>query len=895
MLLLDDGLAESRKVISADSLAPLASSLLADLSPVLEGDFHLPTKKALLSRVGGRCEKDGTPLTFDPQSPSSHVCPRCNHLHRGEFHDRWWIYPYQLWLAERAVQAALLTVLRDNPECARAAKAILERYSHQYLQYPNRDNVLGPTRLFFSTYLESIWLLQICIAADLLSETYPATKDLVIDSIVQPSVELIASYNEQLSNRQVWNNAAMLAAALLTRDTETAATIAGPGGLGAHLEHGLLADGTWYEGENYHQFAHRGLWYCVTMSETAGIPIDRRLTTKFDDGFVAPLRTALPDFTLPSRKDSQYRVSLRQWRFADFFELGWTRTGDQRLAGALSTLYAPDFPSGDTGRARSTADVENNEAPVLLSRADLGWRSLLHAAPDLPATHASHNATESLVGQGITVFRRKYDDDEVYLALDWGQSGGGHGHPDRLNITLSHGAKRWLDDYGTGSYVDPSLRWYRSTLAHNAPMINGRSQPLLANGDLLAFEETDDMGWALGSFDANDTAHVERSIVVTNNYALEELRWTADEQVRLELPVHLEGDLVAGDWQDANCAEEFGTDDGFEFVQQCMVLENDPGNMLTIDASGDGKVMKATIWSNRALICYRLVGPSQPAQHLKPFFLIRAAGAGGTIRTVWDWSGERSDVSFSEDNTSISHGSTVALHRRKAEHWEMEKRSSNHEERIELRGWRERPPVSRRQTDGSPPQVRSVQKHVEYDFDLLEKHYVRSEATWEAAGRPSASVRMRISGDTLNLRITANTGEIVFLPNNAKNPFDNESPDINVDGVQVYVRTQATGGAWTIIPRKHSTQAHARRVPGWGDVGLLSAIWEPTALGFELDIAIPLIGQDLFALGLLVNETIQGRQRRRGQLALSGGRGEFVYLKGDRLDPRRLLHFRVID
>ena len=34
--------------------------------------------------------------------------------------------------------------------------------------YPNRDNVLGPTRLFFSTYLESIWLLQICVTADLL-------------------------------------------------------------------------------------------------------------------------------------------------------------------------------------------------------------------------------------------------------------------------------------------------------------------------------------------------------------------------------------------------------------------------------------------------------------------------------------------------------------------------------------------------------------------------------------------------------------------------------------------------------------------------------------------------------------------------------------------------------
>ena len=97
-----------------------------------------------------------------------------------------------------------------------------------------------------------------------------------------------------------------------------------------------------------------------------------------------------------------------------------------------------------------------------------------------------------LPGQGIGVLRR--DGGRVYVALDYGHSGGGHGHPDRLNLLLASGGERWLDDMGTGPYVDPTLHWYRSTLAHNAPLVNGRSQQR-THGVLRAFDERGDAGW----------------------------------------------------------------------------------------------------------------------------------------------------------------------------------------------------------------------------------------------------------------------------------------------------------------------------------------------------------------------------------------------------------------
>src|SRR5690348_3076873 len=325
-LLLDDANFARRIAMANGPLASLTASLTADLEPLLGRDVYFPREKALLSRAGGRCPDDGELLAFDPFSPHDHRCPRCGRVMRGELHDRFWIYWYQLWLAERAVHAALLSTVRDDARLLDLARDILAGYAERYLTYPNVDNVLGPTRLFFSTYLESIWLLQICIAADILSTRHHGLVETVRDRIVEPSRALIAEYDEGASNRQVWNDAALLAAArLLGRENDVVHAVFGRSGVLHHLEHGLLADGTWYEGENYHLFAHRGLWYGLTMAESAGMALPLPLVDRFQEGFATPFLTALPDMTLPSRRDSQYKISLRQSRFAETCELGLAR------------------------------------------------------------------------------------------------------------------------------------------------------------------------------------------------------------------------------------------------------------------------------------------------------------------------------------------------------------------------------------------------------------------------------------------------------------------------------------------------------------------------------------------------------------------------------------------
>ena len=352
LLLPDTKLDERRRAVGKGGpLAPLYESLAQELEPLVGREPFVPETKALLSRAGGRCELDGAALDFDPWSPHLHRCPTCGTIHKGELHDRAWITSYQLWLAERAVQAALLFHLRGDPRHSSLARDILAGYAERYLQYPNQDNVLGPTRLFFSTYLESIWVLQIAVAADLLERAGDhESANRVRDRIVEPSSALIAEYDEGMSNRQVWNNAALLAsAALRGAEGEFERLIDGDSGLRAHLSQALLSDGTWYEGENYHQFALRGLWYGVTLCETRGREIEPALRDRFHRAFAAPYLSALPDFTMPSRKDSQYAVSLRQWRMAEMAELGFARSSDPVLSGALARCYESGHERRDTG------------------------------------------------------------------------------------------------------------------------------------------------------------------------------------------------------------------------------------------------------------------------------------------------------------------------------------------------------------------------------------------------------------------------------------------------------------------------------------------------------------------------------------------------------------------
>jgi hypothetical protein len=904
------------------SLQALAHGLERELSPLWHTPFPVPMRKARLTRIGGRCAHDGTPLTFDPWRPVEHACPTCGAVHRGLEHDDWWAMGAQLWSAERVLQAAMLGAMQQRDDLLALSTRGLEALSAAWPTYANRDNALGPTRPFFSTYLESVWLLNLSLAAKVLAQWPPARRavDRLCDTVVEPSRALIRSFPEGHSNRQAWHVAARVAAGTLLGDArDVHEALFGHMGLRELLEQGLLPDGSWYEGENYHLFAHRGLWYAMEASEAEGTPMPAPLRARFNAGFRTPLLGILPDGTFPARRDSRYATSVHQWRFAEWCELGLVRHEEPVVAAWLQRLYHSTHTPGDTGRARSTADIERDEPPCALTRADLGWRTLLFARASAwaPRMHEPLPSV-ALEAQGLTVLRS--DGGRIYVALEGGHPGGGHGHPDRLALTLQDGARRVLEDPGTGSYVERTLHWYRSTLAHNAPLVNGRSQDRVPT-QLLAFDVHNDAAWMQASApNITPGVTVERTVVLCDEHVVDVVTWHALADIDFTLPMHghalavFDGQTFPVPWQAAQASGAGGLEDGFDFLSHIERANWPADQMLRLHRQD---VSPACAWVRvhgtgaATPTLWRAMAPGPPRCAPRPVHWVQVRGCEGTITTVWSLRGAVQQVTGGAAHAPypitvrVGSGATIQHELLRsadsAPAWRVRFGTGHTTREVRLAGHRaSTATVPTQPSDSHHAEVPIVLPH---RAELGRRHYRGSEQPWEEAGAPAAVVDIARVPGGLTITVDASTGALVVPPADAVNPLDNERADVNADGIQLYLARSAEPrwrAAWLLVPEQESARLRITPLQASTPAGAVDGHWQRTPRGWraELRVAAELVDAladpaGLLRLDVIVNERPPERERRRGQLLLSGSGGEFVYLRGDRHDPARALLVRV--
>lgn len=909
MLTADEIAARRDAIASAPDLRALLGTIEARIAPLLRQRPVVPTWKALLSTDGGICPDDAAPLLFDPWSAEAHRCTRCGTMVRGERHDRHWAKHQHLWLAERIADLATVAVLADRDDAGALAADLLRHYGEHYFEYPARDNVLGPARLFFSTYLESIWLTGMLDGAVLLRENgrLDEATSAAVSQLADEAANLIGDFDEGRSNRQTWNDTALMAVAVWFEDEELAQrALAGPSGLAAHLLEGFGKDGLWYEGENYHLFALRGLLLGIDWARAAGVDLiaDPMLAERLDAALRAPAITALPNGTFPARKDARFGISLAQPMYLELWELGLgdlreIERPDQELEDWLAALYATPAPEAwpfesylhEVGIAAAERTHRR--------RSDLSWWSLLRMQPEEHGNAAGWRPPSMLLeSQGLALFRS----DGRYASLECGPSGGGHGHPDRLNLTLFSNGVYWLPDFGTGSYVSRDLFWYRSTLAHNAPLLDGRSQQP-TDAECQAFDVAGEWGWAQGRFGS-----LSRTIVAAPGYLLDLLEFTSGEDHVLDLAWHLAGEVTTAPSGNFVAQPPLG-----EFVSDVERLERSDDAPVTLTDRVDDAELRLRLLFQGELL--RAVAPGAPgAVEPATFYLVRATGRHSRIVTIIDTSHTVSDVDASGEEIVVTTAAGSDRHRLTGEGWDIEHGG----ETIRLRGARTtqpdfepfvtaiRPLETRGQAPwiAEPPALDGTLDGFNTSSPLLLDHedqYRRSEEPYSGPEEFSATGWANWHADSLYLAIEVSKPDLVFRAGDAPPlRLDNEPDDIHSDGLQVYVQSADSPAIGYLVVPEEGGGLRVRPASGsYAAANQVSGAWQPTDSGYRVTIALPLeeppVGHGTHAVGfdLIVNEMLPDRERRAGQLVWSGG-GGWVWLRGDRQAPEQFGQLELV-
>ena len=317
---------------------PCCERLVERAGPVLARMPPIPRWKALLTADGGVCPEDGTRLDLRPVEPGRASLPP---VRKGLTAVSATIAPGRTintsgWRSARPTSPPLRS-LADRDDCRGTGQQLLQAY-RLYLDFPNRDNVLGPSRLFFSTYLESIWVRIIwpqprcCGRAD--------------GSLTRPRGGLDGGGRSREPHRRVRRRSLQPANLAQRRIGQHRGLVRGRGAGGRAIEGGPAwsrPPDAWIRAPT--GCGMRGTttislpcgdscWPCGGPVRLVWIfsPI-RGWRTASLRRFGRPAITALPDFTFPARKDSRFGVSLAQPMYLELWEVGLARLDPAPRAG----------------------------------------------------------------------------------------------------------------------------------------------------------------------------------------------------------------------------------------------------------------------------------------------------------------------------------------------------------------------------------------------------------------------------------------------------------------------------------------------------------------------------------------------------------------------------------
>jgi len=602
LLLTSEEVAVVKKKIATRSWAREAfEKLLGEAKPWLDRKIALPDR-------GGQwwhwysCPRCGSRLKT--LSPTRHKCPTCAKVYSGEPYDSVVISGQHSGLARAAQSLGLVYQLTGQKGFAAKAAEILERYAERYLTYPRHDirgrDRVGGGRVGPQTLDESTWLIPIVRAYDLIWDSLSAQERRRIEEkLLRPAASLIMEHKIGIHNIQCWKNSAVgLVGICLADERFFADAVTSPHGIRNQLAKGILDDGFWFEGSwGYHYYTMSALVPLAEALRHIGMNV---YTERYRRFYAAPLLFALPNGHLPAFNDSHPSNAYRPW---PRYELAYARWRE------------PIF------------------AAILKDKPRVTTESLLYGEPEIQGQATLPAGSRNFPASGYAYLQCEAGKDAPVAILDYAPHGGGHGHPEKLQLVLYANGEVIAPDPGCIHYGVPLHRqWYKQTISHNTVVQDGRSQRP-CTGRLRFFHATEAL--AAASASANDaypgTAFARSVVMVPGGLVFDVVELASEKAHTWDWAFHAYGDLWTD--QELKPVAPPGRTDGYQHIRRIR------GSALSAPLRCRWTTERTTVdlvaLPSRPGQVFAGEGHGQPPARALPMVVVRRRGKAATFASLF--------------------------------------------------------------------------------------------------------------------------------------------------------------------------------------------------------------------------------------------------------------------
>lgn len=409
------------------------------------------------------CPIHNQAFLFDWDKPYAHYCGLCDKYWEDINKIDWaWINHVHLHNRMYLTACMYLYIVTGEAAYAEYIRDMMLDYASKYLTYLNHDTArrTGPWggRMFGQSLDEAVWASDACRAYGVAKPVMSEEEIRKIEAgYLTPCANLLLGRKGD-ANWQVWHNSGLIALGVaLQNDSIIDVAVNDPEcGYRIQMERHVRDDGWWSEGSPvYHFYPLQAMLLSADALRCRDIDLyDKKLYKML----AAPASAVYADLFFPSHNDGWYGESLVAQ--TPLYELAYKRYKDPFFLDVLSQCY------------RYT---ERNSMEALLNNIDM---KIVIAPASWPSVYFENT--------GFAVLRSG----DKTVTLKYGPHGGGHGHPDKLSISIHDGNKELVSDLGTSAYGVPAFtRWYRKTLSHSTLTVDGKDQNA-TTGELVSFKNT---------------------------------------------------------------------------------------------------------------------------------------------------------------------------------------------------------------------------------------------------------------------------------------------------------------------------------------------------------------------------------------------------------------------